>query len=91
MLFDPQNHTRSARHKKVYAYCELLYTVVDFSAAVLFVIGSVLFFNEATAIAGTWLFLVGSIFFGLRPSIKLGRELAYIRLGDFEDVTATSK
>ena len=48
MLFNPENHTRSQQHKKVYAYCELAYTLVDFSAAALFVVGSVLFFNEAT-------------------------------------------
>ena len=85
-LFDPANHQRSARHKKIYAYAELAYTVVDFSAAVLFVVGSVLFFSESTTYVGTWLFLVGSILFGLRPTIKLAREIAYLRIGDLEDV-----
>lgn len=88
-LFDPQNHTRSAAHRKVYAYCELAYTIVDFSAAALFVIGSILFFSAATTYVGTWLFLVGSILFGLRPSIKLYREIAYLRIGDYDDLTGT--
>ncbi len=91
MLFNPDNHTRSERHKKIYAYCELAYTVVDFSAAALFVIGSILFFNDATIIIGTWLFLIGSIFFGLRPTIKLFREVAYIRADDYADVAANLK
>lgn len=84
-LFDPANYQRSARHRKIYAYTELAYTAVDFSAALLFVIGSVLFFNEDTTVTGTWLFLIGSILFGMRPTIKLVREIAYLRIGDLED------
>lgn len=79
-MFDPNNHTRSERHRRVYAKAELAYTIVDFSAAALFVVGSILFFKSATTYEGTWLFLVGSILFGLRPTIKLGREFAYLRL-----------
>ncbi|MFV1518296.1 YrhK family protein [Phaeobacter sp. JH20_36] len=86
-LFHPDNRNRSDRHKKIYAYCEIAYTMVDVSAAVLFVIGSILFFNDATVTPGTWLFLVGSILFGLRPTIKLYREYAYLRLGDYDDIT----
>ncbi|MFV1535012.1 MULTISPECIES: YrhK family protein [unclassified Phaeobacter] len=86
-LFHPDNRNRSDRHKKIYAYCEIVYTMVDVSAAVLFVIGSILFFNDATVTPGTWLFLVGSILFGLRPTIKLYREYAYLRLGDYDDIT----
>lgn len=85
-LFNPDNHTRSDRHKKIYAYAELAYTLVDVSAAALFVIGSILFFNEATTYAGTWLFLVGSVLFGLRPTIKLCREYAYMKVEDYDDV-----
>lgn len=85
-LFDPANHVQSDQHKKLYAYCEFAYTVVDFSAAVLFVIGSILFFSEATTYIATWLFLFGSFLFGLRPTIKLYREFAYIRLGSYDDV-----
>lgn len=78
---------RSAEHKKIYAYCELAYTIVDVSAAVLFVIGNILFFGEATTYAGTWLFLVGSVLFGVRPTIKLYREFAYLRIEDYKGVT----
>ncbi|MEY8833457.1 YrhK family protein [Phaeobacter italicus] len=85
-LFHPDNRNRSDRHKKIYAYCEIAYTFVDVSAALLFVVGSILFFNDATVTIGTWLFLIGSILFGMRPTIKLYREIMYIRLGDYEDV-----
>ena len=86
-IFNPENHLRSAKHKRIYALAELAYTVVDISAATLFVVGSILFFSEDTTYLGTWLFLIGSILFGLRPTIKLVREVAYIRVGDYDDVT----
>ena len=79
-FFHPDNHTQSEAHKRIFASCELAYTAVDFAAALMFVVGSVLFFNEETAYLATWLFLVGSIFFGMRPTIKLYRELSYLRL-----------
>lgn len=88
-FFNPDNHIRSARHKEIYAYCELAYTIVDFSAAAMFVIGSILFFNAATTYAGTWLFLVGSVFFGLRPTIKLYRETVYMRIEKYDDAKDT--
>lgn len=88
-LFDPDNRTRSEEHKKIYAFHELAYTINDLGAAALFVIGSVLFFNASTTYFGTWLFLIGSIMFGLRPVIKLSRELKYLRMGDYDDVAKT--
>ena len=88
-LFHPDNRHRSQAHARLYAYCELAYTVVDVSAAVLFVIGSALFFSEATTEVATWLFLIGSVLFGLRPSIRLYRELRYLKMGDFDDITKT--
>ena len=81
-LFHPDNHRKSEAHKRLYAQSELAYTIVDVMAAALFVLGSILFFFESTAYAGTWLFLVGSILFGARPSIKLYRELRYRQLND---------
>lgn len=49
----------------------LFYTVVDFLAALFFVIGSLLFFQDATYIPGVWMYLLGSIGFGVKPSITL--------------------
>lgn len=85
-MFDPDNHTRSAAHKKIYAFYTIAYTVVDFSAAVLFVIGSILFFSSSTTYAATWLFLIGSILFGVRPTLTLLRELAYVRQGEYDKI-----
>ncbi|MEM8950811.1 MAG: YrhK family protein [Pseudomonadota bacterium] len=83
-IFDPEIPHRHDRNKKIHALFELAYTFVDFSAAVLFVIGSILFFNEETATIATWCFLIGSIFFGLKPTLRLTRELCYVRAGDYE-------
>ena len=83
-MFDPRSHELSDAHRKIHAYAALAYTAVDFTAALLFIVGSVLFFDEATVTAGTWLFLIGSIFFGLRPTITMLREIAYIRVGAYQ-------
>lgn len=85
-FFNPDNHSLTDEHKRIYALCEVAYTTVDFLAAALFVMGSFLFFNESTATAGTWMFVVGSVFFGLRPTIKLYREIRYLQMGDFDDI-----
>ncbi|QFG23541.1 YrhK family protein [Actinomadura sp. WMMB 499] len=53
---------------------ETLSIVNDFGAAVLFLAGSVLFFSESTMYEGTWLFVVGSVLFLLRPTIRLTRR-----------------
>ena len=73
-MFDPRTKHASPQHCRLYAAYEIAFTLVDFFAAFLFVIGSILFFNDSTVNAGTWLFLVGSIFFGLKPTIRLVRE-----------------
>ena len=79
-LFNADNHTRSPAHRHVYVISEVAYTVVDFLAAACFVVGSALFFFASTTFAATWLFLIGSIFFGLKPTIKLVREIVYMNL-----------
>ena len=84
-IFDPANHTRSDTHRRIYVWHKIAYTTVDFLAAVLFIVGSILFFDERTTYAGTWLFLIGSIFFALRPTTTLVREVAYGWAGRNED------
>ena len=59
---------------------EVLHTGADFLAAILFVIGSILFFSEQTKVAATFCFLIGSLFFAAKPSIRLVRELWLARL-----------
>ena len=78
-LFHPDNFQNTDEHKRIYAYSEIAYTVVDVSAALFFVVGSILFFSASTTTLATWLFLIGSILFGLRPTIRLGREILFAR------------
>jgi len=85
-LFHPDNRLASAEHARLWAAYEIAYTFVDFSAAGMFILGSILFFWSATTYTATWLFLVGSIFFGLKPTIRLVRELRLVALGDARDV-----
>ncbi len=85
-LFHPDARYRSEAHQRLYAYTEFAYTLVDVAAAVMFIGGSILFFDSATVELATWLFLIGSIFFALRPSIRLWREIRYLRMGDYDDV-----
>ena len=85
-MFDPDAHRRSARHARIYAACEIAYTAVDFLAALLFVIGSVLFFWASTETLAIWLFIFGSLCFALKPTIRLSREIAYWRAGKFDDL-----
>ncbi len=83
-MFEPDLKTASQRHMQVYAFYELIFTVVDFAAALLFIIGSILFFKESTTYMATWLFLAGSICFALKPTIRLIREVHFLKLGKAE-------
>ncbi len=87
-LFDPANRSRTPRHARIWAAYEIIYTVVDFAAAFLFIMGSVFFFYERLVYEGTWMFLIGSICFALKPTIRLIRELQYLAMGDVDDVAA---
>jgi len=83
-IFNPATPHRSPRHEKLFAIYEILFTAADFSAALLFVVGSILFFSENTAYTGTWMFLIGSVFFALKPSIRLIREWHYLQIGNVD-------
>lgn len=85
-LFDEGLRTASARHARAVRHSELVRTVVEFLAALAFIIGSVLFFYAPLQLAGTWLFLIGSILFAVRPSIKLVLELHLQQLPVSEDI-----
>lgn len=66
---------------------ETLSIANDVIVGVLFVVGSVLFLREATTTAGTWLFVVGSAQFLLRPCIRLARHVHLRRFGEGRDRT----
>ncbi len=52
----------------------------DILIALWFIIGSLLFFSEATITAGTWLFLIGSVELAIRPAIRLSRHIHLRRI-----------
>lgn len=54
---------------------ETLSILNDALIALWFIIGSILFFQEDTTTAGTWLFLVGSVELLIRPVIRLTRNI----------------
>ncbi|MBV7408363.1 YrhK family protein [Maritimibacter sp. DP1N21-5] len=83
-LFHPDNRTRSEASRKLYARYEVAHTGVDFLAAACFLIGSFLFFSNTTQYAATWLFVIGSLAFAAKPTIRLIREVKLYRLGDLE-------
>ncbi|MEE4023452.1 YrhK family protein [Gordonia sp. PKS22-38] len=47
----------------------------DVLIAMWFVAGSICFFWESTTVIATWLFLIGSIEFLVRPAIRLARRV----------------
>lgn len=79
-MFQPQRFAATPAHERVYGLYERVYTAVDAGAAFMFVIGSALFFSEATKTAATWMFLIGSLFFAARPTVRLLREYHLARL-----------
>lgn len=85
-LFHRNRRYDSEAHRRIYARFEIAYTTVDFMAAVLFIIGSVMFFYDSWQETGTWLFLIGSGFFAAKPTLRLWREVKLYRLGDMEDL-----
>ena len=60
---------------------ETLSIVNDILVAAWFIAGSLLFFADSTATAGTWLFLLGSVELLLRPMIRLTRNIHVGRIG----------
>lgn len=85
-LFQHENRQRSAETRRLYAAFELAYTIADFAAATCFIIGSVMFFFDAWQTPGTWMFLIGSILFATKPTMRVVRELRLAAAGDEEDL-----
>lgn len=85
-LFDPTSRQITPQQARRYATFEILHTIVDFLAAFLFVVGSALFFSETTKMAGTLCFLIGSLFFMAKPSIRLLREFWLARLNNVDSL-----
>ena len=71
---------RTRRHGEVYGNYQTVYDTVDALAAIAFIVGSVLFFKASTEVAATWLFLIGSVFFAVRPLVHVARDFHLAKL-----------
>ncbi|MGR3749515.1 MULTISPECIES: YrhK family protein [unclassified Paracoccus (in: a-proteobacteria)] len=80
------HHRREATpaSRRLYARFEIAHTVVDFMAALCFIIGSIMFFSDAWMTPATWFFTIGSVFFAMKPTLKLWREIRLYRMGKTE-------
>ena len=85
-LFRHENRESTHERRRIYAMFEIVYTFVDFAAAATFVIGSVLFFYKELQEAGTWFFLVGSLLFAVKPTLRMAREIKLASMGDTDDL-----
>jgi len=54
---------------------EVVSILNDLLVAIWFIVGSVLFFYDSTAYAGTWCFLLGSVQLAIRPALRLSRQV----------------
>jgi len=79
-LLDPALRDLSPRHLELYWRYQVVRTGVDFGAALCFVVGSIFFFFASTDLVATWLFLIGSILFAIKPTIDMVRSLHLRRL-----------
>ncbi len=66
-MFKPKLFDATPEHVRVYGLYERIYTTVDLSAALMFVVGSICFFYKSLMTTGTWLFLIGSFCFAAAP------------------------
>ena len=85
-LFSQENRDRNAATRRVYAAYEIAHTAVDFIAAISFLVGSVLFLLPAYETPAIWLFIVGSVFFCLKPTLRLTREVPLWRMGRIDEL-----
>ncbi|RSK32706.1 hypothetical protein EJA01_10220 [Rhodovulum iodosum] len=90
-LFRHASRERNADTRRVYALYEIAHTVVDFAAALCFLVGSILFFWDAAETPAIWLFVLGSVFFFLKPAIRLMREIQLYRMGRLDRLAARAE
>ena len=85
-LFHQENRSRNADTRRIDAAFGLAHTMADFIAAFAFLGGSILFFWKAYETQAIWLFVIGSVFFALKPTLRLAREVKLLAMGDAEDL-----
>ena len=91
LFFTSENRQQSAQSDRIFAAYEIVRTFFDFLAAICFLVGSILFFAADTQFQATWLFVVGSLFFCLKPTLKLAREVHLWRVGELQSLARRTK
>jgi F0F1-type ATP synthase assembly protein I len=86
MFFDGSLNGVKANKRKAYAVFEILYTTVDFLAAVAFTIGSVMFLYAEFTNTAKWFFIIGSLLFAFKPTIRVVREIRLATTGHGDEV-----
>jgi archaellum biogenesis protein FlaJ (TadC family) len=85
-LFQHKTRQETDESRRIYALFEIAYTIVDFIAAICFLIGSILFFYAQYETPAVWLFVIGSACFCLKPTIRMVREFKLLKMGDTSDL-----
>ncbi|WDR03145.1 YrhK family protein [Devosia algicola] len=85
-IFQQDSATNTPQQRKLYAVYELVYTLVDAMAAILFLIGSALFFYASLQTPAIWMFVVGSACFALKPVLRVVREFHLLAIGDIDSL-----
>ena len=85
-FFERDRGIRTPGQRKLYALYELAYTLIDVSAALLFLIGSIMFFDKSLEHPAIWCFVIGSVFFAFKPILRIVRELHLASEGDYDDL-----
>ncbi|MCQ0970673.1 YrhK family protein [Paracoccus sp. TK19116] len=81
-VFRRDKRPQGPEAERIAARFELAHTLVDFAAAAMFIIGSILFFFPSESVPATWFFTIGSVCFAMKPTLKLWREIRLYRMGD---------
>ncbi|MBV7377436.1 YrhK family protein [Maritimibacter dapengensis] len=80
-LFRHSNRQRTERSKTIYARFQLAYTAVDFAASLAFVAGSVMYMLNVSETTVIWTYLVGSVLFATKPTLRISREIKLYHMG----------
>lgn len=86
-LFHRNLRNQSEQTRRIYARYELIYTAADFAASICFVIGSLLYFVDASQTLRVSFYLAGSLFFASKPALRLVREVRLMREGSYSDLS----
>ncbi|MFD1797505.1 hypothetical protein FQV27_11895 [Paracoccus aurantiacus] len=80
--FRPDLNARSEEARVLKAKVEVAYTIANFVAAIFFLLGSIMAFWPSTGTLTTWMFILGSVVFAIKPTLNAWREVKLYQMGD---------